>query len=52
MKARIEMALVKVTNPQVVQVLFFLLALTLMVLSNTEIALAQPTSGSGGCSGG
>lgn len=52
MKARIELALVKITNPHVVQVLLFALALALLVLSNAEIVAASPVSGGGGCSGG
>ena len=52
MKARIEMVLMKATRPRVVQVLLFVLTLTLLLLSQTQIAAACPLSQDGGCSGG
>ena len=52
MKARIEMVLMKATQPRVVQVLLFVLTLTLLLLSQTEIVAAHPVSGGSGCSGG
>ncbi len=54
MKTRIQLTLVKLSDPRVIRALLLGLALAMMLLGHGSIAHAEtcPSGSSGGCSGG
>jgi hypothetical protein len=52
MKARIQVGLVKLSNPRVIRIAMVGLALALALLGHPGVAFAEPSGGDGGCGGG